>query len=143
MTKLVRKLKQMAKKRSHRKAVQKRKADRIQRDLEREKESEQAHLEAETDMEMARLISNDEGAHSEGSSGRPEKAASKHQIRVIGGLVLDAPMTKRKQLTRRQAKRKEKAKVRGEAIAEMITKKWEHKKRRVKQRAHIRNEDLQ
>lgn len=147
MTKLVRKLKQMAKKRSHRKAVQKRKAERIQRDIERERESDEQRLEKETDKELARVMGtavDDRDEEEEGGVEHQSAAntVNKRQVHIVGDLVLDAPVKKRKQLSRKQAKRQERLKARGEAITDMISKKWDHKKRRVKQRAQIRNEDL-
>ncbi|KPA86284.1 hypothetical protein ABB37_00511 [Leptomonas pyrrhocoris] len=146
MTKLVRKLKQMAKKRAHRRTVQKRKVERAQRELERGNEQQSERLEDEVDREMARLNGELEGEATRPSKGDIEEAtnaAVKRAVRIVGDLVLDAPVKKRKrQLTRKQAKRKEAMISRGEAVNDSLAKKWDHKKRRVKVRAQIRNEDL-
>lgn len=149
MTKLVRKLKQMAKKRAHRKTVQKRKLERAQRELEKEQEAAANRLEREVDEEVARLNGNGTDNDEEGSGSQPKggkgnmSPAMQKMIRVVGGLVLDAPNKKnKKRLSRKQARRQEKLIDRGEAIADQLAKKWDHKKRRVKVRAQIRNEDL-
>ncbi|CBZ30837.1 conserved hypothetical protein [Leishmania mexicana MHOM/GT/2001/U1103] len=149
MTKLVRKLKQMAKKRAHRKTVQKRKVERAQRELERRSEQQSQKLEDEVDREMARLngeLEKDTSAGTAASGPGMDEAATnvavKRAVRIIGGLVLDASVTKKKQLTRKQAKRKEKMVERGLAVSDSLSKKWDHKKRCVKLRAQIRNEDL-
>ncbi|GET92804.1 hypothetical protein, conserved [Leishmania tarentolae] len=149
MTKLVRKLKQMAKKRAHRKTVQKRKVERAQRELERRSEQQSQKLEDEVDREMARLngeLEKDASA-GVGASGREmdvsaTDGAVKRAVRMIGNLVLDAPVKKKKQLSRKQAKRKEKMLERGVAVSDCLSKKWDRKKRCVKLRAQIRNEDL-
>ncbi|RNF23293.1 uncharacterized protein Tco025E_03002 [Trypanosoma conorhini] len=136
MTKLVRKLKQMAKKRAHRKVVLKRKAERAQKDIEESEKLKQERLERETDLEVHRLT--------QGEEEEEETAAmNKKVVRVVGDLVLEAPQRKaKKQVSRKQVKRKEKLKERGQAVAAQLGKKWDIKKRRVKQRAQVRNEDL-
>lgn len=128
MTKLVRKLKQMSKKKAHRKAVQKRKLERAEQNIQSKSDP---RLEREVDEEMNRMESG------EGAEKEVQKA-----VRVIGDLVLDVNRKKSKRLTRRQAKRKEKIIAKGEDISDSLSKKWEIKKRRVKARAQIRNSDL-
>ncbi|KEG15204.1 hypothetical protein DQ04_00151230 [Trypanosoma grayi] len=136
MTKLVRKLKQMAKKRAHRKTVQKRKVERVQRELEEKEKGKQEQLELETDLEVQRLTHADAAADENAE-------LNKKLVRVVGDLVLEAPKRKsKKQLSRKQVERKEKAQERGLAVAAQLGRKWDLKKRRVKQRAQIRNEDL-
>ncbi|KAG8348655.1 hypothetical protein ERJ75_000777200 [Trypanosoma vivax] len=137
MTKLVRKLKQLAKRRAHRKSVQKRKAERAQREIEEEQRQRQEELELETDFEMERLVQGNSSSTTGGID------TGKKASRIVGGLVLETPKRKaKKQLTRRQIKRKEEARERGMAVAAQLGRKWETKKRRVRQRAQIRNEDL-
>lgn len=133
MTKLVRKLKQMSKKKAHRKAVQKRKLERAEKELIAARERKEQELEEEVDEEMARL------------EGREKKITSneiKQAVRVVGDLVLDVQHKKTKRLTRKQAKRKERMITKGESISDSLSKKWDVKKRRVKARAQIRNSDL-
>ncbi|ESL06687.1 hypothetical protein TRSC58_05636 [Trypanosoma rangeli SC58] len=139
MTKLVRKLKQMAKKRAHRKTVLKRKEERAQKDIEEGQKLNQERLELETDLEIHRLTTQGEEAEVEA-----EAAINKKLVRVVGGLVLETPQRKaKKQVSRKQVKRKEKLKERGQAVAAQLGRKWDTKKRRVKQRAQARNENLQ
>ncbi|EAN96593.1 hypothetical protein C3747_71g165 [Trypanosoma cruzi] len=132
MTKLVRKLKQMAKKRAHRKTVLKRKVERAQRDIEESERLKKERLELETDLEMHRL-----------NYGEEDAEMKKRLVRLVGNLVLEAPQRKsKKQGSRKQMRRKDKQKERGQAVVAQLEKKWNTKKRRVKQRAQIRNEDL-
>ncbi|RNC30067.1 hypothetical protein TcCL_Unassigned07423, partial [Trypanosoma cruzi] len=132
MTKLVRKLKQTAKKRAHRKTVLKRKVERAQRDIEESERLKKERLELETDLEMHRLTHGEEDAE-----------MKKRLVRLVGNLVLEAPQRKsKKQASRKQMRRKDKQKERGQAVVAQLGKKWDTKKRRVKQRAQIRNEDL-
>ncbi|KAK7201319.1 Alb1 [Novymonas esmeraldas] len=145
MTKLVRKLKEMAKKRAHRKTVQKRKVERVQRELDRRSEQKSQRLEDEVDREMARLNGEleDEANSRATTSGAAADETVKRAVRVIGSLVLDAPARKsKKQLTRKQAKRQERLVERGTAVSDTLAKKWDHKKRRIKVRAQTRNADL-
>ncbi|KAH9601669.1 Ribosome biogenesis protein Alb1 [Trypanosoma melophagium] len=163
MTKLVRKLKQMAKKRAHRKTVQKRRMEREQKKLEDIEKKKAEQLERETDLEMQRL-----GYGRDATEGNVESTTTtmitttttseegktltkednnseinKKIVRVVGGLVLEAPQRKaKKQISRKQVKRKEKAQERGRDVAARLDKKWDSKKRRVKMRAQIRNLDL-
>ncbi|RNF12015.1 hypothetical protein TraAM80_00575 [Trypanosoma rangeli] len=137
MTKLVRKLKQMAKKRAHRNTVLKRKAERAQKEIEEGEKLNQERLERETDLEIHRLTT-------QGEESEAEAAINKKLVRVVGDLVLETPQRKaKKQASRKQVKRKEKLKERGQAVAAQLGKKWNTKKRRVKQRAQARNENLQ
>lgn len=152
MTKLVRKLKQMAKKRAHRKTVQKKKELRHVRATLEAKELERNKLSTEVEKEITRLAQEDadEGGvapasaqESESDNESESTNARKGQVRKIGDLVLDLPNRKsKKQLTRKQRKRKEKMVDRGVVISETLDKKWDLKKRRVKVRAQIRNQDL-
>lgn len=133
MTKLVRKLKQMSKKKAHRKAVQKRKQERAEKELLAARERKEQELEDEVDEEMARL---------EGRDKRDVNEEVKQAVRVVGDLVLDVQQKKSKRLTRKQAKRKERMIIKGESISDSLSKKWDVKKRRVKARAQVRNSDL-
>ncbi|CAJ1036602.1 putative Alb1 [Leishmania utingensis] len=151
MTKLVRKLKQMTKKRAHRKTVQKRKVERAQRELERRSEQQSQKLEDEVDREMARLngeIEEEVNARAAASSRDIDNDAArsvmvKRAMRIVGDLILDTPVKKsKKQLTRKQARRREKMVERGLAVSDSLSNKWDRKKRCVKIRAQIRNEDL-
>lgn len=143
MTKLVRKLKQMTKQRAHRKQVQKRKAGRIQCDLDKEKETKEKQLERETDKELARMKGEDVFETESDDDEVKAKKLNNRIVRIVGDLVLDAaPRKNKKQLSRKQAKRQEKAKEKGVAISDQIAKKFDRKKRRIKVRAQIRNEDL-
>ncbi|SCU64339.1 uncharacterized protein TEOVI_000007100 [Trypanosoma equiperdum] len=128
----------MAKKRAHRNTVLKRKAERAQKELEENAKREKERLERETTLEMQRVARGDEASATGESTGLSNKV-----MRVVGDLMLELPKQRaKKQVSRKQAKRKEAARERGEAIAAQMGKKWEAKKRRVKQRAQIRNEDL-
>lgn len=170
MTKLVRKLKQMAKKRAHRKSVQKRRVERAHRELQLQDEMKSARLESEVELEMNRIRSgaadgagnaNDEwqdeptsphagsAGHGEpvssitGASDRDIPIGQRKAVRVLGDIVLDAPSRKgKKQLSRKQMRRKAKMQQRGVDINDTLDKKWLQKKTRVKVRAQIRNEDL-
>lgn len=133
MTKLVRKLKQMSKKKAHRKAVQKRKQERAERELRESREQKEEELERQVDEAMAEM---------EGGAGSVEKKLQQ-TVRVVGDLVLDVQRKKTKQLTRKQAKRKERSIAKGEGVNDVLSKKWDVKKRRVKARAQVRNTDLQ
>lgn len=133
MTKLVRKLKQMAKKKAHRKAVQKKKVERAEKELKESKAKKEQELECLVDEEMAKLAENQ----------APSSAQVIHQaVRVVGDLVLDVRPKKSKQLTRKQAKRRERMIAKGEGVRDLLAKKMAAKKRRVKARAQIRNSDL-
>ncbi|ORC92184.1 uncharacterized protein TM35_000043980 [Trypanosoma theileri] len=157
MTKLVRKLKQMAKKRAHRKTVQKRKMEREQKKIEENEKRKEEELERETDLEMQRLAGGEDltGANEEstdntttttttaGRATTDDAELNKKIVRMVGGLVLEAPQKKsKKQMSRKQAKRKEKLQERGLDVAARLDRKWDTKKRRVKIRAQVRNEDL-
>lgn len=133
MTKLVRKLKQMSKKKAHRNAVQKRKLERAEREHAESKENKERELEYLVDEEMAKL---DEGSVK--STGKTAQQA----VRVVGDLVLDVRTKKAKQLTRKQAKRKERMIAKGEGIKAALAKKLDVKKHCVKARAQVRNSDL-
>jgi hypothetical protein len=134
MTKLRRKIKDMAKKRAHKNTVQKRKLERALKGQEAKKlaAAENAQQGKEED------IVDDEADVPEVSE---RKAAN-----MLGGLVTSkiggGPNGKKKQLTRKQLKRKAKVVERGEAISGALDKKWAIKKLRVKQRAQVRNENV-
>lgn len=147
MTKLRRKLQQLAKKRAHKKTVQKRKSDRAAKELVAKKEADAKRLEELVERDMLRLS----------NSGNPtreqdydEVAANgtnftNSQRQLVGGLVMNSLAVKsgkKKQLTRKQMRRKEKNVEKGEAIAEQMEKKWISKKIRVKVRAQTRNAEL-
>ncbi|CCW62128.1 unnamed protein product [Phytomonas sp. EM1] len=156
MTKLVKKLKQMEKKRSHRKTVQKRKIERVQRQVENEKREQDTQFEREVDVEIDRVNQQHASFHnsqSEGGNGsigaqNPKGSLGVSESRLatkqlIGGIVVEAPARKnKKQLTRKQMKRKSKMMEHGEAVQDALSKKWIHKRMRVKLRAQIRNQDL-
>lgn len=134
MTKLIRKLKQMSKKKAHRKAVQKRKLERVEKEHLESKENKDRELECLVDEEMAKL---EEGTSK--STGKTVQQA----VRVVGDLVLDVRSKKTKQLTRKQAKRKERMITKGEGVKAALAKKLDVKKRCVKARAQVRNSELQ
>lgn len=115
--------------------MQKRKVARAQREIELEKERQTANLENAFNDEISRL--------NEGDSNEAMATAEKRMIHVIGDLVLDAKKeTKKKQLSRKQMKRKSKLVERGEAITDTLERKFDQKKRRVKIRAQVRNSNL-
>lgn len=124
----------MSKKKAHRKAVQKRKLERAERELNESKTKKEQELESLVDEEMEKL----KEAELHGSGQNTHQA-----VRVVGDLVLDVRPKKSKQLTRKQAKRKEKMIAKGEGVRDLLAKKLDVKKRRVKARAQIRNSDLQ
>ncbi|CCW69469.1 unnamed protein product [Phytomonas sp. Hart1] len=156
MTKLVKKLKQMAKKRSHRKTVQKRKFERSQRQAEDAKRKPNDPFEMEGDLDMDRItqphaaLSMDQNGSASGAidfqnpqGPIPTSDSPSLGPKLLGGIVVEAPVRKRtKQLTRKQIKRKAKMVAHGEAVQHALEKKWSHKKMRVKLRAQIRNQDL-
>lgn len=140
MTKLRRKLQQLAKKRAHKKTVQKRKVVRATKEIAEKKAAEEERLAALVEQDMLRL--SDPSAETAGTV-----PLSSSEKQLIGGLVMNSgPAIKKgskKQLTRKQTRRKEKGIEKGEAIAEQLDKKWNHKKIRVKIRAQVRNAELQ
>ena len=132
MTKLRRKLKDMAKKRAHKNTVQKRKLERALREQQAKKaaaENGEAPIELDEDDKQQDPVSD-------------QKAAN-----MLGGLVTakigaNNNGKKKKPLSRKQLKRKAKLVEKGTAIAGALEKKWAVKKLRVKQRAQVRNENL-
>lgn len=148
MTKLRSKLQQLAKKRAHRKTVQKRKVDRAAKDAVLKKEKEQSRLEEQVALEMERLANPELDA---GEDPKPSQFDDGLIIdkKLVASLVMpgrgNGPAVKKgakKQLTRKQAKRKEKLIEKGSGIADAMNKKWNVKKLRVKSRAQVRNENL-
>lgn len=143
MTKLRRKLQQLAKKRAHKKTVEKRKYDRASKELEEKKAKEAAKLEELAERDMLKMSD----PNWEDVSSDEEAATMDTKTKqLIGGLVMNSgprlAKGKKKQLTRKQLRRKEKTVEKGQAIADQISKKWGVKKLRVKQRAQVRNENL-
>jgi hypothetical protein len=147
MTKLRRKLQQLAKKRAHRKTVQKRKVDRAAKDVIAKKTEEQTRLDEQTNLEMERLANPELDA---GEDPQPSKFEDGLIIdkKLVASIVMpgrSGPAVKKgakKQLTRKQLKRKEKLIEKGSGIADKMNKKWNVKKMRVKVRAQVRNENL-
>ncbi|CUG88963.1 Hypothetical protein, putative [Bodo saltans] len=148
MTKLRSKLQQLAKKRAHRKTVQKRKVDRAAKDILAKKTAEQIRLEEQTNLEMERLANPELDA---GEDPQPSTLADGLIIdkKLVASIVMpgrpSGPALKKgakKQLTRKQLKRKEKGIEKGSGIADQMNKKWNVKKMRVKVRAQVRNENL-
>lgn len=133
MSKLRSKLKVAAKRKSRRESVAKRKAERIQKEQDAKSANDQERrIEAEVDE----IIRKEAG---ESDSDDSEAAAR------LGGLVVSKPQlaqNKKKQLSRKQLKRQEKHRDRGEATASALDKKWVDKKVRVKHRAQVRNAEL-
>lgn len=149
MTKLRRKLKQMAKKRAHTRTVFKRKVERAAREAEEKKARDEEKLAEEVEREMARL--NEAAEQSSSGIGATGLSSNAHKVgkdpssqtpsetKQVGPAIQKGA---KKQLTRKQAKRKEKLTEKGEAITQQLEKKWGLKKIRVKQRAQVRNENL-
>ena len=145
MTKLRRKLKQMAKKRAHTRTVFKRKVERAAREAEEKKIRDEERLAEEVEKEMTRMSEAAEqsssGIGATGLSSNAHKAGTAAPEKTPGSGPAIHKGAK-KQLTRKQAKRKEKLTEKGTAITEQLEKKWGLKKIRVKQRAQVRNENL-
>lgn len=139
MSKLRKQIKVMARRRTHREQVQKRKIERAQREKERalEDRDDAAEIEREVD-ELLR-------AEAAGESLQGNEAAHSTKIMIGGLLVQKAQAGKKpaKKLTRKQARRKEQNVERGKATADSLARKWEDKKKRVKARAQVRNSELQ
>jgi hypothetical protein len=141
MTKLRFKIKQQAKKRSHRRVVAKRK---LKRQTRSHADAARAASQNDSDdgefMQMVRdaerLQQHPQTLVSSGARGGEGSAAA-------------AAATKKKhageparRLTRKQQRRKEAAREMGEAVAERLAVRAGDKMQRVKQRARIRNSDI-
>lgn len=132
MSKLRSKLKVMQKRKSRREVVAKRKLERVQKEQEaKSAAAEERRIEAEVDE----IIRKDaEGIVDDNTDDK-----------MIAGLVVQRPALaagKKKQMSRKQLKRQEKHRARGEATASAQDKKWNDKKLRVKHRAQVRNSEL-
>lgn len=141
-TKLQRKIKQLAKKRARKKNVSRRKIERSAKEAEKKRLLDEDRLDDAVDAEVQRLETGaaDDNAYPEEVS---TTAAKKTAAKLIGGIMVSTVARKQsKQVSRKQRLRKEKNIEKGTAVAEMLTKKWNTKKIRVKSRAQVRNEDL-
>lgn len=144
MTKLRFKIKQGAKKRAHRNKVAKRRQQRETSRTAAKQQEEKEQQENDEFMEMVRE------AQQEKISSHLQQLPS--TLLVGGGRepafrgVAAAPATKKKSanqnVTRKQMKRKEKAREKAEAISESRVEKIMGKMERVKTRARVRNSDL-
>ena len=133
MTKLKKAVKLAAKRRRHKKNVEKRKEQRLEKALREAQEKEAARLEAAVDHDLAEADGDDAAAAAAASklAGFEVTAAAKMGKKKV------------KQLTRKQQKRLAKKKVKGEADRAVYSKKFVVKARRVYQRAVVRNTDLE
>ena len=117
VTKLVRQLKNQAKKRSQRKNVVRRKATRLEKEIREKKEAAAAN----PDMDIV--------------EGDVDVAVNK-----VGGLNVGGIRGGPKRLSKKQAKRKMKGRERGEATVDRVEKKYFDKLLKVKHRSQIRND---
>jgi hypothetical protein len=121
--------------------VEKRKMVRVQVDAEAKRRQEEDRLEQEIINEMKR---GSEDLSTEASCSGAQTAAvgqSGAARKYIGSLLVQtSTQGKKKQLSRKQLRRKEKIVEKGCAITDALEKKWQKKKSRVKVRAQTRND---
>ncbi len=146
MTKLKFKIKQGAKKRAHRNKVAKR---RVQRDKIKTEAKQQKEKEQEEETEFMQMVREAQERQGIGSNlqqmpttllGQPSGNGREAAFRGVAA----ASATKKgnHNVTRKQMKRKEKMREKGEALSEQRVEKIMGKMQRVKTRARFRNSDL-
>lgn len=138
MTKLQRKIKEQSKQRSHKKAVTKRREKRRVEFLNRRAKD---LAEKEKDVNDDTVSKKQREHTGPGIPMELDLGECGDLARVSGKKT--APGSKKKQLTRKQMKRKERGRSRGEAVTDMLKTKARTKIIRVKTRARVRNADLE
>lgn len=140
MTKLKFKIKQGAKKRSHRNKVAKRRDQREKSRLQTKKEQEEQREEEDEFMQMVKEAQqNQPSSHLQAL---PSSLLVSSNIRGVAAVAPGKKKEKNLNLTRKQMKRKEKSRDKAEALSEQRVEKIMGKMTRVKHRARVRNSDL-
>lgn len=126
MTKLRKAIKLASKRRAHRKNVSKRKMDRLEKNI----------------AEETRKTLEEEGSLPIGEAVVAEFPIDQHARNEIGDLIVtETGKHSKRQLSRKQMKRKAKNVEKGIANSDLLHKKWVEKKHNVRARAKIRGEE--